>query len=90
MVRNLQSDVEHLHFVVTRSDRAVLADGGNNERVHRLTQYVPCETEHDLRVLERKLLDHEFSRRSVSCFVYLCFVLRHDVSFGFSGFVSID
>ena len=69
MVRNLQSDVEHVHFLLTRGDRAVSADGGSDERVHRLTQYVPCETEHDLRVLERKLLDQEFSRRSVSCYV---------------------
>ena len=69
MVRSVESNVEHMHYLYSNPgrERAVGEEGEVEDVADRLSQYVPCESSEDLRVLERKLVtDVKFNKRSVS------------------------
>ena len=69
MVRSVESNVEHMHYLYSKPGRErAVGEGDEVEDVaDRLSQYVPCENLEDLRVLERKLVtDVKFNKRSVS------------------------
>ena len=65
-MRDLQSSVEHLHYLYSRNNNGHGFDG-ERENVDRLTQYIPCENVNEMLVLERKLSDNAtFNRHAVS------------------------
>ena len=68
-VRNIQRDVQYLHYVVTRQQ---IQAGGQQEHQradNRLSQYIPCSTLDELRNLDRRLdVDPDFFKHSVSFF----------------------
>ena len=74
-MRDLNSSVEHLHYLYSRRNNDCGFEG-ERDNVDRLTQYIPCESLHDMHVLERKLSDNgTFNRHAVSdYFVPMCLV----------------
>ena len=67
-IRNIQRDVQYLHYLITRKSAPTAAAAGEpQERDERITQYVPCATMEELKNLNRKLeTDADFLRHSVS------------------------
>ena len=66
-VKELSSDVRHMHYLVTKSSRIEtggLAAGSNEDRI---TDFIPCHTYKELQELNRRLdVDKGFMDHSVS------------------------